>query len=220
MSLPTTSSSKHVAEAVDWLYSLIPLLEFDDVAVRASDQPSAWSHALPDFALQGARERDALVAALVLSGAGGDVDVFRPPVPDSLSASEEDDFARRASGMWLECAGRAVVTGVCLRLVQTKAIPDAARASLAHDAEDVEKNVGSILAEGSQWDPTLRVAINALSSRPTRDGLDSRYASLDDASSALARGLAKFEQVLTSRFVAAPLVVVGVAPTAGSSSRT
>jgi hypothetical protein len=138
-----------VTRAVDYLYSLIPLLDFDHVSPLF----------MADTAALGKGERQALVA---LTGGEACADFGAAPQFDP-----EDDLSRRIPASWLEAVARAVGTGFVLRVLGRRQVLDRkAAAKLGADADLIEKNVASLLVSGSLWDPVLGVTRAALCGVP------------------------------------------------------
>jgi len=139
-----------VTRAVDYMYSLIPLLELESVPEASGPLFMADPHEL------GSAERERLVALV-----GGEVPI------DGGNFDEAETWAHRITASWLETVARAMATGFVLRVLERKQVLDRkAAAKLCVDADLVEKNVASLLVSGSRWDPMLGATRAALGGVP------------------------------------------------------
>jgi hypothetical protein len=145
--------SEAITKAVDHLYSLIPQLEFE------LDSPDL----IADPATLGKSERDELHSML-----GGPIPYSSDSTQISNMVISEDpeEIARLISVSWLEAIGRAMCTAFVLRVLKLKKVSDKSAAQLGTDADCLEKNTGSVFAQGVLWDPALGVCRVVLSAGP------------------------------------------------------
>ena len=160
LAMPSSSESPPsdaITKTVDHLYSLIPLLEFEQATVDLIADPMVLCKTERS-------ELEAIVGASIL---------YNDPQSHTITVTgggagieENEDLARTVSASWLETVARGLSTGFVLRTVKQKKVSDRAAAQLKSDADCLEKNIGSIFAQGVLWDPALGVCRVVLSAGP------------------------------------------------------
>lgn len=143
--------SDAITKAIDHLYSLIPLLEFDPPAVDLA----------ANSVQLGSAERDALSRSV-----NGDIKYRESDDSQQHWDEDPEELVRQVSASWLEAVARAMSTGFVLRLLQVKKLNDKTSAQLGEDADCLEKNVGSVLGQTDLWDPALGTCRIILSAGP------------------------------------------------------
>jgi len=183
-----TMTSDAASCAVDYLYSLIPLLDF-----QGETSPMLFADAMN-------LNRTELLALSEMLGTSESIfsaflaspNLAVAPQPqqhqapakmggeESNDANEDEDMARRITSSWLEVLARSLGTVFSLKFLQRPGmLSEPARAQLGVDADSLEKNIGSILMEDSKWDPILgHIRAFLLKQEAPRE--DPRYAVVAD----------------------------------------